>query len=66
MCEKMIRVTAPHFCAGAVFKRSKKNLWFCVTAAPILYWMVGKEATTDLTNYFNRKGWSFEVREVKK
>ncbi len=38
---KLLRVTAPHFVAGAVWQRIG-DAWMCVRTAPILAWMAGK------------------------
>lgn len=44
---KLMQVTAPHFCAGAVWERRAPDstepvTWVCIQAAPIMRWMVGK------------------------
>lgn len=36
--ERILSVTTPHFCAGAVFRRTKGK-WRCTEAAPIIEWM---------------------------
>ena len=54
MSETLIRVTAPHFCAGIVIKGDR-----CTDAAPILGWCVGKNQAK-LAAYFVRKGWKVE------
>lgn len=51
MTERLIQVTAPHFCAGIVIKDGQ-----CVVAAPILKWAIGKDSDY-LSRYFRRKGW---------
>ena len=36
----LLRITAPHFCAGAVFQRAPASAyWVCVRAAPIIPWL---------------------------
>lgn len=57
MTERLLRVTAPHFCAGAVFTHDGQ--WQCTKAAPILGWMVGKPPS-ETREYLKRKGWGFE------
>jgi hypothetical protein len=56
MAERILRVTAPHFCAGAVFVGPP---WRCVEAAPILKWMVRKPPA-ETRAYLDRKGWAYE------
>ena len=55
MTERLLQVTAPHFCAGAVWQRIDGE-WQCVEAAPILAWMRGKDAR-EVGAYLRRKGW---------
>jgi len=50
----MLRVLAPHFCAGIEFRND-----VVIKAAPILSWSVGKERH-ELERYFERKGWKAE------
>ena len=42
MSAKILRVTAPHFVAGAVFRENPCGQLVCFTSAPILHWMVGQ------------------------
>lgn len=35
---RLLRVTAPHLCAGAVFEK-RDGRWVCIEAAPIIGWM---------------------------
>jgi hypothetical protein len=56
--ERLLRVEAPHFVAGALFARSGIG-WECTDAAPILCWMVGKSPTA-IGHYLKRKGWRHE------
>lgn len=56
--ERLLWVTAPHFCAGAVWQR-QGEAWVCVHAAPIIYWMVGKPAG-EVKAYLQRKRWAYE------
>ena len=53
---KLIQITAPHFCAGAVIKNGK-----VVITAPIIKWMIGKNKEF-ITNYCKKKKW--KIREV--
>ena len=55
MGERLLRVEAPHFVAGAVFKKTDAG-WRVVHAAPILAWM-RKMAIEDIGPYLRRKGW---------
>lgn len=55
--ERLLRVEAPHFVAGAVWVRHRDS-WVCIEAAPILRWMeVQTPAQTKA--YLERKGWSY-------
>lgn len=58
MREKLLRVSAPHFVAGAIFVKGEVG-WKCVNAAPIIHWMVGKSPEY-LHRYIKRKGWKWE------
>ena len=55
--ERLLRVEAPHFVAGAVWRRGAEG-WSCVAAAPIIAWMRGK-AALDVGDYLKTKGWSY-------
>lgn len=63
-----MRVTAPHFVAGAVWQRVSPELprklpyWKCVDAAPILGWMRPK-SLEEVTSYLIKKGWGVEWLE---
>lgn len=54
----LIRITAPHFCAGLVFSGYHRQ--YEHRTPPILrymrHWQFG-----DIRNYCQRKGWQFEV-----
>ena len=54
----LLRVTAPHFVAGAVFDRVGDG-WMISRCAPILAWMRGK-ATDQIAGYLKRKKWAWE------
>jgi hypothetical protein len=41
---RVLRVTARHFCAGAVWERTPQG-WRCIRAAPIIGWMTQCSAT---------------------
>jgi len=59
---KILRVTAPHFVAGAVWKK-EDGTWCCVLAAPILRWMVGmcsEAAKQYLEKKSKERGWTTE------
>lgn len=51
----LVRVQAPHFCAGVVLKYER-----VVWAAPILEWTMLWERKA-LSAYFRRKGWRARV-----
>jgi len=53
----MIRITAPHFCAGAIFRHGK-----IVEAAPIIKWMIGR-SVADMRRYCEQMAWRFEMLE---
>jgi hypothetical protein len=58
MRERLLRVVAPHFVAGAIW-RQDGGQWACVHAAPILKWMVGKNSR-EVRAYLERKRWEYE------
>lgn len=58
MPRKLLRVTAPHFVAGAEFCNTNGR-WECDFAAPILHWMIGK-SPAEIHDYLGRKGWHWE------
>jgi hypothetical protein len=58
MTEKLLRVEAPHFVAGAIWQRSA-GPWVCTEAAPILKWMINKSAES-VRSYLERKGWKHQ------
>jgi hypothetical protein len=51
----LVRVVAPHFCAGLIMVDGH-----CTEAAPILAWARGKD-TTSLRKYFADRGWKASV-----
>ncbi|RBB38885.1 hypothetical protein DPV79_16015 [Burkholderia reimsis] len=55
---KLLRVTAPHFVAGAVWVR-RGDAWQCVHAAPILAWMINKPRER-VAEYLRRKRYKWE------
>jgi hypothetical protein len=55
---RLLHVTAPHFCAGAVWQHLRTG-WTCIEAAPILKWMIGK-SPLETHLYLQRKGWKYE------
>jgi hypothetical protein len=57
--EALLQITAPHFCAGAVFVVNQSRAWECVQAAPIIRWMVGM-SSEEAKAYCHRKGWKWE------
>lgn len=56
--ETLVRVDAPHFCAGLVIVDG-----VCVEAAPILKWAIGKPAPK-LSAYFTARGWTATARRL--
>lgn len=46
----LVRVTAPHFCAGLILKEGR-----CTRAAPILKWAVGMERDKLRKIFYDRK-----------
>lgn len=54
MTEHLLRVTAPHFVAGAIWCGGR-----CVKAAPILGWMHGKDAS-GVKEFMQRMGWEWQ------
>jgi hypothetical protein len=55
---KLLRIEAPHFVAGALWKKHNEE-WQCFKAAPILQWMVGKPVD-EVKRYIDRKAWEYE------
>lgn len=55
--ERVLRVEAPHFVAGAVWVLEGER-WRCVTAAPILRWMINKPPD-EVKKYLSRRGWGW-------
>lgn len=51
----LIRVQAPHYCAGLIVEDER-----CTEAAPILGWALGKP-WAELRRYFARKGFGVIV-----
>jgi hypothetical protein len=49
----LVRITAPHFCAGLVFDRAG----YVTEAAPILKYMIGWHISV-VERYVGRKGWT--------
>jgi hypothetical protein len=56
----LVRFEAPHFVAGALF--DAKGV--CVRAAPIIAWMVGRNAD-DVRDYCADKGWRASILRLK-
>lgn len=54
----LLRVNAPHFTAGAIMTEDK-----VIHAAPIIYWMVGKDRGY-LKRYCKRKGWDIRAYRI--
>lgn len=60
----LLQIMAPHFTAGALFEWDKRRrVWHCYNAAPIIKWLIGKDYTEHLVDYFDRKGWSYTVHD---
>jgi hypothetical protein len=57
--EILLRITARHFVAGAIFQ-IQLSRWICVRAAPILKYMVGWNSKK-AKDYCLKKGWETEV-----
>ena len=63
MKQKLLRVDAPHFCAGAIWQKDGET-WRCTnTVAPIIAWMRGKTAG-EVGDYLKRKGWAFSWLDI--
>jgi hypothetical protein len=61
----LLIVDAPHYCAGAVWRKEGKT-WACVDAAPILGWTRGKDVQ-EVGDYLKRKGFKWQwIREDSK
>lgn len=55
----LLRITAPHFCAGIVLD----DAGHVIRAAPILAWIRGRKIDA-ITAYAKRKGWLIEQISV--
>ena len=53
---KLIRISAPYFCAGAEIDHNNN----VINAAPILKWMKGRNLWW-IEKYCNKKKWEIEV-----
>lgn len=53
----ILRVKAPYFVAGSVWKHKGDQL-ICESAAPIIKWMVGKEIG-QVAKWLDRKGFEY-------
>jgi hypothetical protein len=51
---KLLRITAPHFVAGAIWVNKE-----CTEAAPIIKWMVGKPPL-EVKAYLDKRKWKYE------
>lgn len=54
----LLRVTAPHFVAGAVYEK-RGDGWHCIRAAPIIAYLQKMDAVT-AGDYLTRKRWKYE------
>ena len=61
MTRKLLIVTASHFVAGAVYEK-RGNLWRCVDAAPIVFWLMSTPPK-QAADIFRRRGWTWEWRK---
>mgnify|MGYP006361499829 FL=1 len=52
---KVMKVTAPTFHDEALW-RKRGSRWTCISAGPVLHWMVGKPYH-EVSRYIERKGW---------
>ena len=61
MSEKILCVTTPYFCAGAIWENFN-NTWKCTEAAPIIKWMIGlnSEDMKKRKEHLKKKGWKLE------
>jgi hypothetical protein len=61
---RLVRVTGPGFCAGAVFARAGVGgEWRCIAAAPILSWWLWtpiENIKRFMHGPARRRGWSWE------
>jgi len=61
--ERLLRVTSPKFCAGAVWVK-RDGVWRCTESAPILSWM-RRKSPEEARAILDRYGWAWEwVRPV--
>lgn len=58
MTERLLRVTAPHFVAGAIFAKHNGS-WHVTRAAPILAWL-RNVPIADIPKRLQKKGYIYE------
>lgn len=63
MTRRLMHVTAPHFCAGAVWEK-RDGRWHCVRAAPIIGWMAGADAGW-VHDWLRLKGYVWEWDHIE-
>lgn len=61
---RLLHVTAPHFCAGAVYEREAGEPWRCTRAAPIIEWLVGM-STEDARGRLKRVSYQWEWTDIE-
>lgn len=65
MLTRLLRVTGSNFTAGAVWEKADGGDWLCKQAAPIIFWMLGRNPKFALDG-LKRRGLTYEwVQELK-
>lgn len=59
MIERLLRIEAPHFVAGAIYAQDDAGRWRCVLAAPIVAYLM-RLSPFEARTYLERKGWKYE------
>lgn len=62
---KLLRITAPHFTAGAVYRFTGKGQWILEECSPILKWLY-RTPREKIRPYCQRKGWKMEWLKAEK
>lgn len=57
--KRLLRVSAPHFVAGATWEKDAGGNWRCTKAAPILSWMLRRDRT-ETESYLRKREWKLE------
>jgi hypothetical protein len=57
--ERLLRIEAPHFVAGALYAKDDSGRWRCTLAAPIVAYL-WRLSPAEAKAYLDRKRWRYE------